>query len=53
MLLCTWIVELKLNEINNYQAKIEGLKDKQSQEAARDAITVLKTNFHDFLLGHT
>lgn len=28
VLLCTWIVELKLNEINNYQSKIEGMKDK-------------------------
>mmetsp|Transcript_34545 Transcript_34545/g.25651 ORF Transcript_34545/g.25651 Transcript_34545/m.25651 type:complete len:82 (+) Transcript_34545:724-969(+) len=30
MLLCTWIVELKLNEINNYQANCEGIKDIQS-----------------------
>lgn len=53
MLLCTWIVELKLNEINNYQAKIEGMKDKQSQEAANEAIQLLKKSFHDFLLNHT
>lgn len=26
MLLCTWIVELKLNEINNCQAQLEGKK---------------------------
>ena len=38
MLLCTWIVELKLNEINNYQSKLDGMKDKQSQESSKEAI---------------
>ncbi len=28
MLLCTWIVELKLNEMNNYQSSNENIKDK-------------------------
>jgi hypothetical protein len=46
-------VELKLNEINNLQAKIEGTKDKQSLDAANEAIQLLKTSFHEFLLAHT
>ncbi len=35
MLLATWIIELKLNEINNYQASMEG---KQNQEGQQEII---------------
>lgn len=41
VLLCTWIVELKLNEINSYTAQMEIKKDKNSQEAAQQAMQLL------------
>lgn len=49
VLLCTWIIELRLNEINNYQAQVEGKKDKESQEQANQAIQFMKQQFHEFL----
>jgi hypothetical protein len=49
--LCTWIAELKLNEINNCQAQLEGKKnEKESYESAKTTLQLLKNDFHEFLM---
>jgi hypothetical protein len=53
MLLCTWIVELKLNEINNFQAQLDCKKDEDSLRVANQALQLIKGDFHSFLVEHS
>lgn len=54
MLLCTWIVELKLNEINSCQAQLEGKKiDEQAYKLSQEALSLLQNGFHEFLMRNS
>ena len=50
--MCTWIVELKLNEINNSMTRAENDTDKDTQLETNKAIQLMKDDFHRFLIDN-
>lgn len=51
MLLYTWIVELKLNQINSLQAQAASATGADAK-AAEEEIAVRQKKFHEFLKEH-
>lgn len=52
MLLYTWIVELKLNQINSLQAQQSSITNANDMKAAEEEIALKKRTFHEFLKVH-